>query len=135
MKRARLAVIAAVLLLAGCVAAPDDQGGEFPNSDILSLTFSQSQALPDFDTTEHTQDHPQQVARFVDLLDQNGVVWSEGVDPSLLADPCPGSITTQITAHYTGTDVVVGPVEIGGCSDVSFVDEVTALFSEWREAD
>lgn len=105
----------------------------FANSDIVSLTFSQSQALPDFDTSEHTQDHPQQVARFTDLLDENGVVWSEGVDPSLLGDPCPGSITTEITAHYSGTDIVVGPVTIGGCGEVSFVDEVTALFSEWRQ--
>ena len=110
------------------------QSVEFPNDDIVSLTFSQSQALPDFDTSEHTQDAPQQVARFVSLLDAEGVVWSEGVDPSLLGEPCPGSITTQITAHYSGTDVVVGPVEIGGCGDVAFVDDVTALFSEWREA-
>lgn len=105
----------------------------FANSDIVSLTFSQSQALPDFDTSEHIQDHPQQVARFTDLLDENRVVWSEGIDPSLQADPCPGSITTEITAHYSGTDIVVGPVTIGGCGDVAFVDEVTALFSEWRQ--
>jgi hypothetical protein len=104
----------------------------FANADIVSLTFSQFQSLPEFDTSEHTQDDPQQVARFVGLLDENGVVWSEGIDPSLAADPCPGSITTDITAHYTGTDVVVGPVQVGGCSDIAFVDEVTALFSEWR---
>ena len=109
------------------------QATAFPNSDIVSLAFSQFQSIPDFDTSEHIQDHPQQVARFTGLLDENGVVWSEGIDPSLLGEPCPGSITTEITAQYSGTDIVVGPVTIGGCGEVSFVDEVTALFSEWRQ--
>jgi hypothetical protein len=107
------------------------QGG-FANSDIVALTFSQEQAIPDFDNSEHTQDDPQQVARFVQLLDASGVVWSEGIPDALAAAPCPGSITTRITAHYRGTDVVVGPVDVGGCSDIAFVGDVTALFAEWR---
>jgi outer membrane murein-binding lipoprotein Lpp len=106
----------------------------FANADIVALTFSQSQALPDFDTSEYTQDYPQAVARFAALLDEYLIVWSEGVDPSLLGEPCPGSITTQITAVYEGTDIVVGPVEVGGCSDTAFVDEVSTLFSGWRQA-
>jgi outer membrane murein-binding lipoprotein Lpp len=110
------------------------QSAELPNSDIVSLTFSQSQALPDFDTSEHTQDKPRQIAKFTDLLFEKNVVWSLGIDPSLVGEPCPGSITTAITAHYSGTDVVVGPVEIGGCSDDAWVDEVTTLFANWRQA-
>lgn len=123
----------ATALFSGVREAHSAQDG-FANSDIVSLTFSQFQSIPDFDTSEHIQDHPQQVARFTDLLDENGVVWSAGVDPSLLGEPCPGSITTEITAQYSGTDIVVGPVTIGGCGEVSFVDEVTALFSEWRQS-
>lgn len=110
------------------------QSAELPNDDIVSLTFSQSQALPDFDTSEHTQDNPRQIAKFTDLLFEKRIVWSLGVDPALVGEPCPGSITTAITAHYSGTDIVVGPVEIGGCSDDAWVDQVTKLFSNWRQA-
>lgn len=106
----------------------------FANSDIVALTFSQEQAIPDFDTSEHTQDDPQQVARFAQILDASGVVWSEGVPDDLRGIPCPGSITTHITAVYAATDVVVGPVDVGGCSDIAFIDDVTALFSGWRTA-
>src|SRR5690349_4741622 len=61
----------------------------FANDDIVSLTFSQTQALPDFDTSEYTQDNESQVARFVNLLEGSGVVWSEGIDdPALLGEPC-----------------------------------------------
>lgn len=108
-------------------------GDTLPNSDITAVTFSQSQAIEGFDTREYTQEAPQQIARFVELLDADGVVWSAGVDPELAGEPCPGAITTEITAAYAGTDLVVGPVVIGGCSDVSFADDLTALFAEWRE--
>lgn len=125
------ALAATAALLAGCASpAPSPTG--FANADIVALTFSQDQAILGFDNSEHTQDDPQQVARFVQLLDASGVVWSEGVPDDLRGIPCPGSITTHITAVYAETDVVVGPVDVGGCSDIAFVDEVTALFSEWR---
>jgi hypothetical protein len=104
----------------------------FANADIVALTFAQDQAILGFDNSEYTQQNPQQVARFVQILDENGVVWSEGIPDDLLAVPCPGSITTHITAVYADTDVVVGPVDVGGCSDLAFVNDVTALFSEWR---
>ena len=105
---------------------------EFPNAEIVALVFSQSQAVEGFDDAERRQDDPAEVARFRELVDAAGLVWSDIGFGQLAGDPCPGSIVTTVHAEYAGTDLVVGPTTIGGCDDDPTSAALTDLFSEWR---
>ena len=87
--KALIALAAAALLLTGCSARP-----VAPNSDIASLTFHQYQAIENFDDSEYTQDDPTEVARFVSLLDEFGVV--PGVTVTADQDECAGGLSSTV---------------------------------------
>jgi hypothetical protein len=116
----------AALALAGCTPA-----GPGPDR-ITALVFSQSQAVPDFDTAEYVQNDPDEVARFIELLDEYDI------DPATYRTPdtdgCAGGVTTNVMAGYSGTDLAT-QFSIDGCAadDDTFERDATALFSEWRE--
>jgi hypothetical protein len=107
-------------------------GEGFENHDIVAIAFSQSQAVQGFDDAGYTQDDPAEVARFVDLLERFDILWSDGNVDS--GESCPGSISSQVTAVYEGTDLVVGPVVLEDCSaDDTFPTDASALLTFWRE--
>lgn len=113
---------AVVASLAGCTPAG-------PGVDrIASATFSQQQAVPDFDGSEYTQDDPAEIQKLKDLLD------TYDVDPASYdsgLEPCPGSLTTQVKLAYTDSDLGT-QFELGGCGDSDFDEAATDLFSQWR---
>ena len=93
--KALIALAAAALLLTGCSAQP-----VAPNSDIASLTFHQYQAIENFDDSEYTQDDPTEVARFVSLLDEFGVV--PGVTVTADQDECAGGLSSTVRVDSSG---------------------------------
>lgn len=120
-----LAVPAVAILLSGCTRAA-------PGVDrISSATFSQQQAVPDFDGSPYTQDDPAEIQKLKDLLDDFDV------DPASYEsdlEPCPGSLTTQVQLAYSGSDLGT-QFELGGCGDgddSDFDEAATDLFSQWR---
>lgn len=120
-----LAVVAAVLLLAGCAPAPT------PDKPIDSLVYHQYQAIEDFDDSEYTQHEPSQVARFMELLEEYDVV--PGVTVTTVEDNCAGGLSTTVTVNYT--DNTSADMFIAACGEPDydeFNSAATALFSEWR---
>jgi hypothetical protein len=103
----------------------------FSNAEIVSITFSQQQAVDGFDDGEYTQADPDEIARFVATLDSQ--TWSEPwVDADAAPDdpPCV-DIRTDAKAEYINGQRV-GQI-IDGCRG-PLSAAVTDLFSEWREA-
>lgn len=120
---AALALLAAAAL-AGCTPSA-------PSADTIeSVTFSQSQALPDFDDGEYTQDDPAEVQKFVDLLE------TYDIDPGGYQTPdtggCAGGISSDVTVEY---EKLAAQFSIDGCAapDDTFEADATALLSGWRD--
>ncbi len=122
---------ASVVLLAGCAAGPGPLPGPPPGvDDIAAVDFRQSQALPEFDDSEYTQDDPDAIAEFRALLREHDV------DPATWAAPdsgCPGSRTTQVTVRYRDSDLAT-QLSVDTCSDDPFELAADELFASWREA-
>ena len=98
-------------------------------SNIASITFDQSKAVPDFDGSEYVIDDADDLAAFEELLDEHNVV--PGVYfPSQEAD-CTGGTGTNIAVTYA--DGEEGALSLYDCGDVdAFTEEATEFFSEYR---
>lgn len=121
-----IALAAAALLLTGCSAQP-----VAPNSDIASLTFHQYQAIENFDDSEYTQDDPTEVARFVSLLDEFGVV--PGVTVTADQDECAGGLSSTVRVDYSGGESADMFIASCGKPDYDrFNQQANELFTEWR---
>lgn len=123
--RIRLTAVAfAALLLTGCTAA------SAPGLDeIESVEFSQSQAVPDFDDGEYTQDDRGEIAEFVDLLRQYDV------DPATYratGETCPGGRETQVAVIYAERNLEAR-FRVDSCDVRPFAQAADQLFTEWRE--
>lgn len=110
-----------------------DFAAHFPSAEIAALEFSQHQAVEGFDDGLYRQEDPNEVARFRDLVDRYGIApFSFSLERP--AEPCPGSVATEVTVEYSGTDLVA-TMPIDSCTeDDGFSAEATELFTEWRES-
>lgn len=105
--------------------------GEGPAPTLLSVTFTQTQAVPGFDTGPFVQDDPVQLARVTAILDEYGVVPGQyDIDP----EPCPGSISSDVTFEYAGMGIAPVLLLDSCTDDGGFSEQTTALLSEWRES-
>ncbi len=117
-------VAVGVALLAGC--APSGPGVDR----IDELTFHQQQAIPNFDDSEYVQRDADQVARFVKLLDK------DGIDPASYhgrdTGGCVGGLSTEVTIGYRDSKLAT-QLDIDSCGQSKgFESDANALFSEWR---
>lgn len=127
------------LTATGCILPPDAGGTDMPCAalhprcsieqvlEIERAEASQSQAIPDFDTTTYLIDDPAELDRLEAIITDAGVVG----DYRSSGESCPGSITTDVaysTAEATHT------ITIGTCSPSAFDEAVTELVSEWRRS-
>lgn len=113
----------AVALLGGC--APAGPGID----EIDAVDFRQSQAIPDFDSSDYTQDDPAEIERFIDLLEQYGIDpanW-RGQDTG----GCTGNRVTGATVRYAGSDLAT-QFSVDSCSDDAFEQAADDLFTQWR---
>jgi hypothetical protein len=128
--RVRLTFAAApVVLVAGILGGCTPAG---PGIDrIDAVDFRQTQAVPDFDDSDYTQDDPAEIARFVELLREHGV------DPTSWrhaeTDGCTGNRVTTLTIRYADSDLAT-PFSVDSCVPDAFDQEADELFSEWRVA-
>jgi hypothetical protein len=117
----------AVVLLAGCAATPSG-----PRA-IESITFSQFQAIEDFDDADYTQDDPKALAEFQALLDQYDVVPGQTV--TTVEDQCDGGLSSTVAIDYA--DDSTAEMFIADCGEPDFDDFNAAandLLTDWRQA-
>jgi hypothetical protein len=113
---------------------PDGTGAALPNEDITAVVFVATGVAGVADG-EHRQDNPVEVARFVALIDWEGVTWSDTGWVEFVvggSEPCEPLGLFEVTTEYTGTDIVAGPIQVAPCgADDGFGAEVSDLFAEW----
>lgn len=101
-----------------------------------SIDYAQSQAVPDFDDSVHTQADPGEIAKFVALLDQYDIDPDGYVSTSEAG--CAGGVRTVVSLFDTSSpkENLAARMEIDGCGKSSGFDaEATTLLSGWRESD
>lgn len=114
-------VVAAAAALSGCVTPPSAP------LEIDRAEVSQSQALPDFDTSTYVVTDAAELDRLAALLDEHGVRGDRG--PS--GEGCPGSLSTTVVVEVAGTERTI---VAGSCEPDAFETELAALVTEWRES-
>jgi hypothetical protein len=124
--RSLIVGIAALMVLTGCAAPPAR-----PATDITSITFSQYQAIENFDDSEYTQNDRSQVAIFAALLDQFDVV--PGVTITAVEDDCAGGLSSTVTVEYSeGPQAQMFIASCGKPEYDTFNQQVNRLLTEWR---
>ncbi len=102
---------------------------------VTGLRYSQTQTVPDFDTSRHTVTDPERVAAFTTLV-KKYAISVQSFDQSV-NDRCTGGLQTTVTVMFAS-----GPnseMRLYDCSEPSpkgtFVTDATALFTGWSAAD
>jgi hypothetical protein len=120
-----LAAVVPILLLAGCSTAPARV------STISSVSYSQSQAVQNFDDTTYEQKDPAELVRLEQLLDEYDV--TPGVTDNAPDESCDGGLSTTATLRYqdgTTSDLVVE--SCGGGAYEKFNSAASDLFTAWH---
>lgn len=124
--RTWIVAISALMLLSGCSAGPTP-----PDDDITSITFSQYQAIENFDDSDYIQDDPEQLRRFAELLVEYDVV--PGTTITTVEDDCAGGLSSTVTVTYSESPAA--DMFIATCGIPEFDDfnrQANELLSEWR---
>ncbi|MGV8881019.1 MAG: hypothetical protein ACOH19_02600 [Rhodoglobus sp.] len=122
-----LTAILPVLVLAGCSATPA------PGSTISSVSYSQSQAIANFDGATYEQDAAAELDRLEQLLDQYDV--APGVTDITPDESCDGGRSTNATLSYSnGTTAELVVEACGDGAYEEFNSAASDLFSEWHDA-
>ncbi|QCR18606.1 hypothetical protein [Agrococcus sp. SGAir0287] len=139
--RTRPAVSALLLVvgaaLAGCVATPPSPPpcgavsvaplaacDQQPTIEIASAVVSQSQALPDFDTSRYLVEDPAQLDRLEAILNP--------MHPVEATQCPPGSRTTVVEVEPVDADPFV--LTTSTCTGDATSEALDALVLEWRES-
>ncbi|GGA56659.1 hypothetical protein GCM10011490_03120 [Pseudoclavibacter endophyticus] len=142
---AAVGLVLAALTLAGCASAdpeptidPTTSPGPTADSgmtpvpidevpEIASLTWQQSQALPDFDQSAHTTDDPDDIEELREVLAEYGITGDFRFDHS----DCEGGLTTWVTYETDAADEVT--ITANSCEgETAFESELAALVTGWR---
>lgn len=141
-----LALLAAAPLLVGCVPGVLGTPGPTPSetcssgtsctdavtSGIINASFSQAQALPDFDSQTYVVTDGAALAELEQVLVDGGV-GQESYDNTASAEQLPGSLSTWVTVDWQdGTTSSIAIVSTDDGSD--FETELVDLISAWRES-
>ncbi|MEO8261567.1 MAG: hypothetical protein ABI566_03270 [Pseudolysinimonas sp.] len=134
MRRAAVIAVFAglALLLSGCIGpfAPIGPMGQ-DVSNLFSITFSQSQAIPDFDDTEYELEG-MDVDAFRDLLTEFDVDPGDYTSPDTAG--CTGGLSTTLTMGFYGGGNRTITIDSCGRDDDSFEVHANAFFTAWRDA-
>lgn len=140
-RRGRLAIatVAGALALTGCVPMPWSQPTDVcgtllpvascsvaPVTDLVEVEYSQSQALPDFDSSTYTVTDDAELDRLEQLLVEHGVVSSTSVTGG-----CDGGRSTLLT--WTSVTSTTATISVDTCTDDAFAADLDDLVSEWHE--
>ena len=101
---------------------------------VTGLRYSQTQTVPDFDTSPHTVTDPERLDAFTTLV-KKYAISVQSFDESL-NDRCTGGLQTTVTVMFAS-----GPnaeLRLYDCSKPlpkgTFVTDATALFTGWSAA-
>lgn len=102
---------------------------------ISSLSFHQSQALPNYDGSTYEITDAARLAEFESLSTEHAII-PELVSVSTIANNCTGG--TQTTAEITYASGRVASLQMYRCGESDgiyggFVDEATSLLSSWKD--
>jgi hypothetical protein len=135
MPRARIVLLvtslAATLALTGCTPLPWTPEARQNSEWISALTFSQSQAVPGFDTSEYFLEGAD-VDGFIDLLTAHGIHAGTYVGPD--TSGCTGGLSADVTMEFHGAGPRTVTIDACGLADASFEVEANAFLTAWREA-
>lgn len=143
----RLALVlgaAASLALTGCVVMPPDPGvdmpcgavtvtplmecSQVPSVEIVAVVVSQSQAVPDFDSTRYLQTDPAALQELEDILGNQ--IPPGGIHET---SDCTGQRTTVLEVDSTNVDDFT--VTVDSCAEATIAGEIDALASAWLASD
>ncbi len=116
-------IIAAVAALSACSGSP----AEVPT--ITSVSYSQSQALPNFDSSSHTTTDPADIADLTRVLQEFDVTGSYSSDRN--TDGCTGALSTMVVYTTADNSEVMLDVE-GNCKATKFDAALGELVRSWR---
>lgn len=122
LRRALVGLAALALLAAGC----DAGGGAETDVEIVSATWQQNKAIPDFDSTPGETTDAAELDRLEEILETYDLAGRDVED----GDGCPGSLVTHL--EYVTDTGEAYTIIAGGC-DVSDAGEaIGILVSGWR---
>lgn len=116
-------IVAAVGALSACSGSPAEV------REITSVSYSQSQALPDFDGSTHTTTDPADIADLTSVLKEYDVTGS--YSSARNTDGCTGALSTTVTYTTVDDSEVTLDVE-GNCKETTFDNALGDLVSTWR---
>ena len=98
---------------------------------LEELTFSQSQAVPDFDEGSYRITEPGRLKELSDLLERDGIRSQSDISEG---EPgCTGGVSTTLDLELVdGSDEHLELYDCGDTGD-AFIADTTALVSDWRE--
>jgi len=98
---------------------------------LEELTFSQSQAVPDFDDGSYRITEPGSLQELSDLLERDGIRSQSDIAEG---EPgCTGGVSTTLDLEFV--DGNEENLELYDCGDPGdgFIADATALVSDWRD--
>jgi len=130
--RVLLLAIAAIIvsIVIGLIVHGVTRPGPVPP--ITSISFSQFEAVPDFDGSTYVVRSPEQIAELEKIAAKYDVALND-VDANL-NDPCSGGLGTDVKLEFRGSGT--SSFHLNSCkgpqASGTFVADATALFSQWR---
>ncbi len=97
---------------------------------ITSVSYKQSQSVPNFDDSTRTTTDPIKLAALEKILRDDG--WHPGDEPDEHNDGCSGGIATTVTMQLSdGSSARLATYACGDSSD-RLTTDLTTLVSAWR---
>ncbi|WP_460517412.1 hypothetical protein [Humibacter antri] len=103
------------------------------NGSLASVTYSQSQAVPNFDESARSTTDADRLAALQRVLHDDG--WQPGEKGQASSNGCAGGIATHLAMRLgDGSSAKLDTYQCGNSSD-HLTTDVTRLVSSWRAAD
>ncbi|MET0806510.1 MAG: hypothetical protein ABWX66_00235 [Lacisediminihabitans sp.] len=132
--RVLLLAIAAIIvsIVIGLIVHGVTRPGPVPP--IASISFSQFEAVPGFDSSTFVERSPGRIAELEAIAAKYDVALND-VDANL-NDPCSGGLGTDVKLEFRGSGT--SSFHLNSCkgpqASGTFVADATALFSRWRDS-
>jgi hypothetical protein len=122
------AAIVAVTVGAALTACTSSSSESY--AEITSVTFSQSQAVQNFDDAEYTQSDKAEIAKIYALFDEFHISPATYKSPD--TGGCAGGVTTDLSLNYSTTSRIDMTIDGCGAASGTFEGKATELFSTWH---
>lgn len=121
----------AVVLVAGAAGCSGGTGAKTSVGEISSVTYSQDEAVPDFDSSPHTVTDPGRLAALRQTLQDDGWKQRPATEDSGPSGCSGGTSTTLQISFASGAKSTISVYRCGSSND-RLTTDLTSLVDSWR---